>query len=95
MSIVRSDPFTKEAIAEAKRLWREHVKPAAAKVKRAAAKVKRAAIRATKPVKRKPVKRAATKKATPKRTTTKKVAKHAVARAKSKVSRKTSKKRAS
>src|SRR5450631_4029560 len=40
----------KEALAEAKRLWREHVKPAVAKVKRTTAKVKRAATRATKPV---------------------------------------------
>ena len=83
----------KEAIAEAKRLWRENVKPAAAKVKRAAMKVRRAARRATKPVKRKSVKKAATKKATPKPTTVKKATKRVVARAKAKVSRKTAKKR--
>ena len=46
----------KEAIAEAKRLWRENVKPAAAKVKRTAAKLRRAATRATK---RKSVKKSA------------------------------------
>jgi len=80
----------KEAIAEAKRLWRENVKPAAAKVKRAAAKFRRAATRAAKPVKRKSVKKAA-----PKPTTAKKAAKRVVARAKAKVSRKTSKKRKS
>jgi hypothetical protein len=78
----------KEAIAEARRLWRENVKPAAAKVRRAAMKVRRA----TKPVKRKSVKKAATKKATPKVTTAKKAAKRVGARAKAKVSRKTSKK---
>ena len=81
----------KEAIAEARRLWRENVKPAAAKVRRAAMKVRRA----TKPVKRKSVKKAATKKATPKATTAKKAAKRVGARAKAKVSRKTSKKRKS
>ena len=80
----------KEAIAEARRLWRENVKPAAAKVRRAAMKVRRAATRATKPVKRKSV-----KKATPKATTAKKAAKRVGARAKAKVSRKTSKKRKS
>ena len=80
----------KEAIAEAKRLWRENVKPAAAKVKRAAMKVRRAATRATKPVQRK-----SGKKATPKPTTAKKAAKGVGAHAKAKVSRKTSKKRKS
>ena len=85
----------KEAIAEARRLWRENVKPAAAKMKRTAAKLRRAATRATKPVKRKAVKKAATKKATRKPTTAKKVAKRVVARAKANVSRKTSKKRKS
>jgi hypothetical protein len=85
----------KEAIAEARRLWRENVKPAAAKVRRAAMKVRRAATRATKPVKRKSVKKATTKKATPKATTAKKAAKRVGARAKAKVSRKTSKKRKS
>jgi len=75
-----------EAIAEARRLWRENVEPAAAKLKRTAAKVKQAATRATKPVKRKLV-----KKATPKVTPAKK----AGARAKSKVVRKTSPKRKS
>ena len=84
-----------EAIAEARRLWRENVKPAAAKVKRAATKLRRAATRATKPVKRKSAKKAATKKATPKPTTAKKTAKRVVARAKAKVSRKTAKKRKS
>ena len=79
-----------EAIAEARRLWRKNVKPAAAKVKRAAMKVRRAATRAAKPVKRKSV-----KKATPKATTAKKAAKRVGARAKAKVSRKTSKKRKS
>jgi hypothetical protein len=81
-----------EAIAEAKRLWREKVKPAAAKVKRAANKLRRAATRATK---RKPVKKAAAKKATPKRAATKKAAKRVSARAKAKVSRKASRKRKS
>jgi hypothetical protein len=85
----------KEAIAEARRLWRENVKPAAAKVKRAAMKLRRAATRATTPVKRKSVKKAATKSATPKPTTVKKAAKHTVAGAKSKVPRKTSRKRKS
>ena len=70
----------KEAIAEAKRLWRENVKPAAAKVKRAAAKLRRAATRATKSAKRK---------------TAKKATKRVIARAKAKVSRKTAKKRKS
>jgi len=79
-----------EAIAEARRLWRENVIPAAAKVKRTAAKVRRAATRAITPVKRKLVKKAA-----PKLTTAKKTVKHAVARAKSKIARKTSKKRKS
>ncbi|HUB66838.1 MAG TPA: hypothetical protein VL981_05070 [Candidatus Methylacidiphilales bacterium] len=78
----------KEAIAEARRLWRENVKPAAAKVKRTAAKLRRAATRATKPVKRKSVKKATTKLATAKKT-----AKHTGA--KSKMSRKTRKKRKS
>ena len=68
-----------EAIAEVRRLWREKVKPAAAKVKSAANKLKRAATRAAKPVKRKAAK--------------KKVAKRVVVRAKAKVSRKTPKKR--
>jgi hypothetical protein len=85
----------KEALAEAKRLWRENVKPAAAKVKRAAMKARRAATRATKPVKRKLAKKAATKKAKPKLTTVKKAAKYASARAKSKLSRKPSKQRKS
>jgi hypothetical protein len=64
-----------EAISEARRLWREKVKPAAAKVKRAANKLKRAATRAAKPVKRKATKKTAKKKA----------AKRVVARAKAKV----------
>ena len=80
-----------EAIAEARRLWRKNVKPAAAKVKRAAMKVRRA----TKPVKRKSVKKAATKKTTPKPTTAKKAAKRVAARAKAKVSRNTGKKKKS
>ena len=67
-----------EAISEARRLWREKVKPAAAKVKRAANKLKRAATRAAKPVKRKATKKTAKKKA----------AKRVVARAKAKVSAK-------
>jgi hypothetical protein len=83
-----------EAIAEARRLWRENVKPAAAKVKRAAMKVRRAATRATKLVKRKSVRKTATRKVTP-RPTTKKGAKRVIARAKSKVSPKTPKKRKS
>jgi hypothetical protein len=74
-----------EAIAEARRLWREKVEPAAAKVKRAATKLKRAATRATKPVKRKSVKKTASTK----------TANRVVARAKAKTSRKTSKKRKS
>jgi hypothetical protein len=82
-----------EAIAEAKRLWRENVKPTAAKMKRAAMKVRRAATRATKPVKRKSVKKAATKKATS--TTANKATKRVLARAKAKLSRKSSKKRKS
>jgi hypothetical protein len=72
-----------EAISEARRLWREKVKPAAAKVKRAANKLKRAATRAAKPVKRKSAKKAAPKKSKPK--TVKKAAKRAVARVKAKV----------
>jgi hypothetical protein len=89
---VASVSFTgpQEAIAEARRLWRENVKPAAAKVKRTATKLRRAATRAATSVKRKAV-----KKVTPKLATAKKVAKHVGARAKSKVSRKTSKKRKS
>ena len=79
-----------EALAEAKRLWQEHVEPAVAKVKRATAKVKRAATRAAKPLKRKPAQKAARKP-----TTAKKSTKRGVARAKAKVSRKTSKKRKS
>jgi hypothetical protein len=75
----------KEAIAEARRLWRENVKPAAARMKRTAAKMRRAATRANKQV----------KKAATKLTSAKKVAKHVVARAKSKASRKTAKKRKS
>ncbi|HEY0255980.1 MAG TPA: hypothetical protein VGC39_00955 [Candidatus Methylacidiphilales bacterium] len=84
-----------DVIAEARRLWRENVQPAAEKLKRAAAKVRRATTRATKPVKRKPVKKAATKKATPKPTTAKKAVKRVITRAKAKVSRKTAKKRKS
>jgi hypothetical protein len=72
-----------EAIAEARRLWRENVKPAAAKVKRSVTKLRRRADQATKSVKRKVVKKGA-----PKLRTAKKVAKNVVARAKSKVSRK-------
>ena len=64
-----------EAISEARRLWREKVKPAAAKVKRAANKLKRAATRAAKPIKRNATKKTAKKKA----------AKRVVARAKAKV----------
>ena len=78
-----------EAIAEVRRLWREKVQPAAAKVKRVANKLRRAATRAAKPVKRKAVK----KKAAPKPKTVKKAAKRVVTRAKAKVSRKTPKKR--
>jgi hypothetical protein len=85
----------KEALAEAKRLWRENAKPAAAKVKRAAMKLRRAAARATKPVKRKSVENGATKKVAPKPTAAKKAAKRVVAHAKSKVSPKTPKKRKS
>jgi hypothetical protein len=72
-----------EAISEARRLWREKVKPAADKVKRAANKLKRQATRATK---RKSAKKTAVKKAKPK--TVKKAAKRVVARAKAKVSAK-------
>ena len=79
-----------EAIAEARRLWREKVKPAAAKVKRAANKLRRAATRATKPARHKPLKKAA-----PKRAVARKAAKRIVARAKTKVSRKASRKRKS
>lgn len=78
-----------EALAEAKRLWQEHVKPAVAKVKRTTAKVKRAATRAAKPLQRK------VQKAAPKPKTVKKATKRVVARAKAKVSRGTSKKRKS
>jgi hypothetical protein len=85
----------KEAIAEAKRLWRENAKPAAAKVKRAAMKLRRAAARATKPVKRKSAKNGSTKKAAPKPPAAKKAAKRVVAYAKSKVSPKTPKNRKS
>jgi hypothetical protein len=84
-----------EAIAEARRLWRENVKPAAAKVKRAAMKVRRAATRTTKAVKRKSERKASTRKVTPKPTTAKKAAKRVIARAKAKVSRKTFRKRKS
>ena len=80
----------REAIAEAKRLWRENVKPAAANVKRTATKMRRAVTRATKPIKRKSVNKAA-----PKPTTAKKAAKRVGVRAKARVSRKTSKKRKS
>jgi hypothetical protein len=75
-----------DAISEARRLWREKVQPAAAKVKRAANKLKRTATRAAKPVKRKSAKKAAAKKSKPK--TVKKAAKRVVTRAKTKVSRK-------
>ncbi len=81
-----------EAIAEAKRLWRERVKPAADKVKRAATKLRKSATRAVKPDKRKSAKRkTVAKKAAPK--TVKKAAKRVVARVKAKVSRKPAKKR--
>lgn len=76
-----------EALAEAKRLWREKVEPAAAKVKRAATKLRLAATRTANSVKRK------VEKAAPK--TAKKAAKRVVARAKAKVPRKTAKKRKS
>ena len=82
-----------EAIAEARRLWRENVKPAVEKVKRAAMKMRRAATRATNAVKRNSVKKAVTEKAAPKPTTAKKVSKRVVALAKAKLSRKISKKR--
>jgi hypothetical protein len=93
-----STSFTgpQEAISEARRLWREKIKPAAAKMKRAANKLKRSATRAAKPVK--PVKRKATKKTANKKTapkTVKKAAKRVVARAKANISRKTTKKRKS
>jgi hypothetical protein len=80
-----------EAIAEARRLWRERVQPAAAKVKRAAMKMRRA----TKPAKRKPAKKAVAKKTAPKPKTVKRVAKRVVTRTKAKASRKLSKKRKS
>src|SRR5471032_1807324 len=51
-----------EAIAEARRLWRENVKPAGAKMKRAAMKVRRAATRTTEAVKRKLVRKVSTRK---------------------------------
>ncbi len=82
-----------EAIAEAKRLWRENVKPAAAKVKKAALKAKRAATRAAKPAKRKTTKKAGTRKTAVKPVTAKKTAKRIVARTKAKGSRKAPKKR--
>lgn len=83
-----------EAIAEARRLWRENVQPAVAKVKRAATKLRRSAARAAQPAKRKPTKKivakkTAAKKATPK--PAKKVAKRAAVRVKAKT--KTSRKR--
>jgi hypothetical protein len=84
----------KEAIAEARRLWLENAKPAAAKVKRAAMKLKRAATRATKRIKRKSVKNGATRKATPKPAAARKAA-NRVARTKSKASAKTPRKRKS
>lgn len=84
-----------EAIAEARRLWRENVKPAAEKVRRAATKLRRAATRATRPVKRKSAKKAPARKAVAKPRTRKKAAKRGVVRAKAKVSRKTSRKRKS
>jgi hypothetical protein len=82
-----------EVIAEAKRLWRENVKPAAAKVKKAALKAKRAATRAAKPAKRKTTKKAETRKAAVNPVTAKKATKRIVARTKAKVSRKAPKKR--
>jgi hypothetical protein len=85
----------KDAIAEARRLWRENAKPAAAKVKRAALKLRQSAARATKSVKRKSAKFVAARKAAPKPKTVKKAAKRVVARAKSKVSPTRSKKRKS
>jgi hypothetical protein len=85
-----------EAIAEAKRLWQENVKPAAAKVQRAATKLKRQAKRAANATKLKPAKKAAPKrKAATKAKTVKKAAKSAIVRAKAKVSKKTTKKRKS
>jgi len=77
-----------EAISEARRLWREKVQPAAAKVKRQVNKLRRSATRAVKP------KKTAKKKAAPtKAKSVKKAAKRVVAKAKAKVVRKPAKKR--
>jgi hypothetical protein len=82
-----------DAIAEAERLWKENVTPAAKKLQKAAAKIKRSTAAKTAAVKK--TNKTAVKKVAAKATPGKKTAKKTVVRTKAKVAAKPAKKRKS